>query len=95
MLRPDACYLSVCFSEDDASFGGEGKYRKTPIGTTLYFSSEGELRELLEPLFHIEELSTVEVAGRHGSHLAVRALLTKQSACLPTMRTRRRHFFAI
>ncbi|MFH1575170.1 MAG: class I SAM-dependent methyltransferase [Acidobacteriota bacterium] len=27
MLRPGARYLSVCFSEDDAGFGGEGKYR--------------------------------------------------------------------
>jgi hypothetical protein len=80
MLCPGARYLSVCFSENDASFGGAGKYRRTPLGTTLYFSSEQELRDLFEPLFRIEDLSTVEIAGKHGSHLVVRALLAKPSA---------------
>jgi len=78
MLRSGACYLSVCFSEDDPSFGGTGKYRKTRLGTTLYFSGEPELRDLYEPLFMVEELCTVEVAGKHGSHLAVKALLRKK-----------------
>ena len=45
LLHPGAMYLSVCFSETDPQFGGTGKYRNTPIGTTLYFSSETELRE--------------------------------------------------
>jgi SAM-dependent methyltransferase len=78
MLRPLARYLSVCFSEDDdPSFGGTGKYRKTPLGTTLYFSSEQELRNLFEPMFDIEELSTVEVAGKFKPHKAVKALLRR------------------
>ncbi len=66
ILRPGSRYLSVCFSEDDAhGFGGGGKYRKTRFGTTLYFSSEQELRSLFEPLFYIQELCTVEITGDH------------------------------
>lgn len=81
MLRPGARYLSVCFSEDDIpGFGGKGKYkyRKTRLGTTLYFSSEQELRSLFEPLFHIQELCTVEIAGKHRPHMAVKALMLKK-----------------
>lgn len=77
MLRPGARYLSVCFSEDDPGFGGVGKVRRTSLGTTLYFSSEHELRELFEPLFVVDGLSTVRIAGRREPHLAVRALLTR------------------
>jgi SAM-dependent methyltransferase len=80
MLRPRACYFSVCFAEDDRAFGGEGKYRHTPIGTTLYFSSEQEIRDLCGPLFEIEDLTTTEISGKGGSHLAVRARLTKPGA---------------
>ena len=71
ILRPGAPYLSVCFSEDDPQFGGTGKYRGTRIGTTLYFSSEAEIRELVSPYFTIRELKTVEVGGQSGSHKAV------------------------
>jgi SAM-dependent methyltransferase len=78
MLRTGARYLSVCFSEDDPSFGGEGKYRKTRLGTTLYFSSEKELRDLFEPSFDIEELYSVEIAGKYSPHMAVRALLKRK-----------------
>jgi SAM-dependent methyltransferase len=77
MLRPGATYLSVCFSESDTSFGGVGKYRKTALGTTLYFSSDRELRDLFEPLFQVERISTIEIAGKHGSHLVIGALLTR------------------
>jgi SAM-dependent methyltransferase len=79
MLRAEGKYLSVCFSEEDESFGGEGKYRQTPIGTTLYFSSEKELRELFEPFFHIEEMCTVEVVGKMNSHLAVKTMMVKKA----------------
>ncbi len=79
VLRPGARYLSVCFSEnDDPGFGGEGKVRKTPLGTTLYFSSEQEIRQLFEPLFDIEELCTVEVAAKSKPHAAVKAWMTKK-----------------
>ena len=77
ILRPGARYLSVCFNEADPGFGGEGTYRTTPLGTTLYFSSEQELRELFQPLFLVEELSTVDVPGRQSPHRVVRALLAK------------------
>jgi SAM-dependent methyltransferase len=79
MLRPGARYLSVCFSEDDIpGFKGKGKYRKTRLGTTLYFSSEQELRSLFEPLFYIQELYTVEIAGKYRPHMAVKALMLKK-----------------
>lgn len=69
-LNAQGQYLSLCFSEKDTQFGGQGKFRKTHIGTQLYFSSEEELRELFEPYFHIVELKTMQVEGKFGSHLA-------------------------
>jgi SAM-dependent methyltransferase len=81
MLRRGARYLSVCFSEDDPSFG-QGKYRETPPGTTLYFSSEQELGDLFEPIFVVEELCTVEIAGKYNPHHAVKALLAKKVATM-------------
>ena len=52
ILTQGAWYFSVSFSETDPQFGGAGKFRTTPIGTTLYFSSESELRELFSPFCH-------------------------------------------
>jgi len=74
ILNRGALYLSVSFSETDPQFGGSGKFRTTPIGTTLYFSSESELRELFSPFFVIRELKTIEVSGRFGPHRAVYVL---------------------
>jgi SAM-dependent methyltransferase len=74
ILNPGATYLSVCFSEEDPQFGGTGKIRKTTIGTVLYFSSEKEIRELFFPYFAIQELRTIEVAGKYGPHRAIYAL---------------------
>ncbi len=74
VLNPGATYFSVCFSEKDPQFGGSGKYRTTRIGTTLYFSSESELRELFLPYFVIRELKTIEVSGKYGPHCAVSVL---------------------
>jgi SAM-dependent methyltransferase len=77
ILRPGGKYLSVCFSDEDPQFGGSGKYRKTPLGTTLYFSSERELRELFRPFFTVRSLETREVPGKYGPHLAICAFLEK------------------
>lgn len=74
ILNRGALYLSVSFSETDPQFGGTGKFRTTPIGTTLYFSSEPELRDLFSPFFLIHELKTIEVSGRFGPHRAVYVL---------------------
>jgi SAM-dependent methyltransferase len=74
VMNRGAPYLSVSFSETDPQFGGTGKFRTTPIGTTLYFSSESELRDLFSPLFLIHELKTIEVSGRFGPHRAVYVL---------------------
>lgn len=73
-------YFSVCFSEEDPQFGGAGKYRETPLGTVLYFSSEDELRELFAPYFLIHELKTIEIAGKFAPHLAVSVFMEKGQA---------------
>ena len=81
MLRSGGNYFSLCFSEEEPPiFGGGGKYRETPLGTTLYFSSEGELQELFEPLFRIEQLCTIEIAAKKGRHMVVKALMSKKDA---------------
>jgi len=59
-----ATYLSVSFSEHDSAFGGEGRFRTTPLGTVLCFSNEAEMRGLLEPIFELLDLRTVEVGGK-------------------------------
>jgi len=77
LLRPGGKYLSVCFSDEDPQFGGSGKVRKTPLGTTLYFSSEEELGDLFAPFFTIRNLTTREVPGKYGPHLAVCVFLER------------------
>lgn len=78
LLRPGGRYLSVCFSEDDPQFGGIGKYRRTPLDTVLYFSSESEMISLFEPLFAIDELKTIDVEGKSAPHRAVYAFMKKR-----------------
>jgi len=78
LLRPGGKYLSVCFHEDDPQFGGSGKYRTTPIGTVLYFSSEEELRDLTSPYFRILDLRAVTVSGKWGDHVACYGFMERQ-----------------
>ncbi|NQU05039.1 MAG: class I SAM-dependent methyltransferase [Calditrichaeota bacterium] len=78
LLNKGGHYLSVCFSEDSPQFGGVGKYRKTPLDTKLYFSSESEIASLFKPLFEIEELKTVEIKGKFTPHKAIYAFLMKR-----------------
>jgi SAM-dependent methyltransferase len=70
ILKPKGKYLSVCFNKNDSSFGGSGKYRKTKLGTVLYFSSLDELKTLFERYFEIKESKTVEIRGKPVSHVA-------------------------
>ena len=77
LLRPGATHMSVCFSEDDPDFGGTGKYRQTPMGTTLYFSSPEEIEGVFTPRFRVLELDTTQIAGKYGPHMAVVALLER------------------
>jgi len=77
ILEPGGKYFSVCFNESDPQFGGSGKYRETPLGTVLYFSSEDELRDIFKPYFNIEELMTVEIAGKYAPHYANYALMER------------------
>ncbi|MBE0416116.1 MAG: class I SAM-dependent methyltransferase [Dehalococcoidia bacterium] len=78
LLNPIGKYLSVCFSEKDPQFGGSGKYRKTPLGTLLYFSSEKELRDLFDPYFNIKEIKTMEISGKSAPHLASYVFMEKK-----------------
>ncbi len=78
LLASGGKYFSVCFNEKDAEFGGSGKYRKTRLGTVLYFSSEDELKDLFEPYFRIRELKTIETSGKSARHLANYALMEKR-----------------
>jgi cyclopropane fatty-acyl-phospholipid synthase-like methyltransferase len=78
LLNPGGTYLSVCFSNKDQQFGGKGKYRHTPLGTYLYFSSEHELRRLFQRYFKIAELSAIEIKGIKSSHCAYYALMEKR-----------------
>lgn len=78
ILKPGGQYMSVCFSEDSPQFGGKGKFRKTPIDTELYFSSETEMRMLFEVAFDIKELKTVDIEGKFGAHRAIYAFMNKK-----------------
>lgn len=77
-LSSKGSYLSVCFSEKDPQFGGLGKYRKTRLGTLLYFSSEAELRELFRAYFIVQDIRTIQIAGKHLPHMAVYVFMTKK-----------------
>jgi cyclopropane fatty-acyl-phospholipid synthase-like methyltransferase len=69
ILNPNGKYLSVCFSEKDSSFESSEKFRKTRIGSVLYFSSEEELQKLFEPYFQIIEIKTVKIEGKFTPHI--------------------------
>jgi len=79
LLMPQGRYFSVCFSESSTQFGGVGKYRKTPIGTVLYFSNEAEIESLFRRLFNIVELKSVDIKGKHGVHKAISALMMQKN----------------
>ena len=74
LIKTRGRYLSVSFSEESTQFGGVGKYRKTPIGTILYFTNEAEIDSLFRRFFYFEELKSVDIQGKHGVHKAVNAL---------------------
>ncbi len=78
LLNPGGQYLSVCFSEENLQFGGVGKYRKTPLETVLYFSSENELRVLYESFFKVKELKTIEIRGKFSPHKVIYAFMIKE-----------------
>lgn len=78
LLVPGGKYLSVCFSEKEAGFGGTGKVRRTPLGTVLYFSSEDELRDLFGPYFDVTTLETVQVEGKREPHLMNRGFMKRK-----------------
>ena len=78
LLNPKGHYLSVCFSEEDSQFGSSGKYRETPLGTVLYFSSEDEIRDLFKKYFEVKELKTIQISGKSALPLAVYAFMKRR-----------------
>jgi cyclopropane fatty-acyl-phospholipid synthase-like methyltransferase len=78
LMKPEGMYLSVCFCDESPQFGGKGKYRKTPLNTILYFSTEDELRSLFEKYYDIEDLKTIDIKGKNVVHKAIYALMRKQ-----------------
>ncbi len=78
ILNPGAKYLSVCFNVKDPGFGGSGKYRKTQLGTVLYFSSEKELKKLFSSFFHVIEFRTLEIKGKSIPHIVNYAFMEKK-----------------
>ena len=78
LLNPEGRYLSVCFSEESPQFGGSGKYRKTPLDTVLYFSSEKEMEMLFRRCFVICDLKTIDIKGKHATHKAIYAFMRKR-----------------
>jgi SAM-dependent methyltransferase len=68
-LKNGGKYLSVCFNEKDMAFEGADKYRKTNLGSTVYLSSEIELRRLFEPLFDIIYFRVLEIKGKIMTHI--------------------------
>ncbi len=78
LLTPGGKYLSVCFSEKDAGFGGTGQFRTTSISTMLYFSSEDELRDLFNPYFEVTTLKTIQVEGKREPCLMNFAFMEKR-----------------
>ena len=78
LLNAGGRYLSVCFSEEDPQFGGSGKYRKTPLGTVLYFSSEKEMELLFRKRFVICDLETIDIEGKNAVHKAIYAFMKKK-----------------
>ncbi|MDD1719465.1 MAG: methyltransferase domain-containing protein [Methanoregulaceae archaeon] len=71
VLEPGAVYVSVSFGESDPHFGGKGKVRTSPMDTTLYFSSEDEVRDLFSSYFNVKECKTITIAGKWAPHEAV------------------------
>ena len=78
VLASGGKYFSVCFSKQDAGFGGSGNVRRTPVGTVLYFSSEEELGEIFEPYFVVRTLKTVALEGKQEPHLMNVAFMEKK-----------------
>lgn len=77
LLKSQAYYLSICFSEKDENFGGKGKFRDATIGTKLYFSSKKEIHELMSDSFNIIELKEIELEGNPIPHQAIYCLMQK------------------
>jgi len=64
LLNKDGKYLSVCFNEQSPEFGGLGKkYRESPLGTKIYYSSQDELKELFKPYFCVIEAKIITMTG--------------------------------
>jgi len=69
VLKPAGKYVSVCFNEKDTAFEGRGKVRNTQLGTTVYLSSEKELRTTFGRFFKIIDFRVLQIMGKVMSHV--------------------------
>lgn len=73
LLNDKGYYLSVCFNIKSPDWGMKNeRYRKSPVGTYLFYSSLDELNKLFEKYFDIIESKIVNIdAGKQSfSHIA-------------------------
>jgi hypothetical protein len=66
----------------DAIHGGAADlipWNLTEPPQLLVFSSEGELRELFAKYFAVEQIGTVELGGKHGSHRVVACKMQRRA----------------
>ena len=78
ILSDTGLYLCLCFNEKDAYFEGTGKTRQSNRGTTIYLSSEQELKQLWQPYFEIIDFRLIENMSYPIEHVFNFAVLRKK-----------------
>ena len=67
LLIDDGKYLATCFNEANININkDDDKYKISPIGTKLYYSSELELKNLYQQYFNILEAKLIKFEGPPG-----------------------------
>ncbi len=77
ILTAKGLYLSLCFNQKDTAFEGTGKVRQSNRGTTIYLSSESDLKQLWTPFFNILDFRVLCIEGKTIAHTFNFALLKK------------------
>ena len=67
--------MSLCFNEKDTAFEGSGKVRQSNRGTTIYLSSEQDLRDLWASFFKTIDFRVIYIEGKTIPHMFNFALL--------------------
>ncbi len=80
LLAPGGHYLSVSISEAHEGFGEPptGKWRKSPLGPTVYCAALDELAAFFAPACEILERQLVQIPGSKAPHLVNALFLRKK-----------------